>query len=439
MKKLNAAGAGAILIAVAIGASGTTETMIGATKFWPADGQDGDVFGYSAHGTADYLAAGAWHADDLGDDSGSVYIYERELTGWRETKLLAPDGAAGDLFGGSLEVYEDWLIVGASGDDDQGDGAGSAYAFVDKGDEGWNSRKLVASDGAAGDQYGTSVSVQRNAFLVGAPKHDSAGTDAGAAYLYRPYADWLETKFTASDGAPGDRFGYSVSFHNRSVLVGALAGDGEQVDSGAAYLFQADDNGTWTQTKFMASDGQRGDSFGASVSVYEDWVLVGAPADQDFGVTTGAAYLYRPDGAGGWTETKITASDAASGDVFGRRVALDQDWFIVGAYGDDDAGQSSGAAYLYQPDGATWRENKYTAPDAKMGDRFGGSVSLDGDQVFVAAITDDVKGLYSGSAYRFIVDSDGDCFGDRHEVEQGSDPLNPLAVPGGVPEGCVSP
>ena len=99
-------------------------------------------------------------------------------------------------------------------------------------------------------------------------------------------------------------------------------------------------------------------------------------------------------------ETKVTASDAALGDYFGLSVALSGTTAIVGAYGDDDAGDSSGSAYLF--DTTTGNQiAKLTAADAAQYDYFGISVALSGTTAIVGAYGDDDAGSTSGSAYLY--------------------------------------
>ena len=100
------------------------------------------------------------------------------------------------------------------------------------------------------------------------------------------------------------------------------------------------------------------------------------------------------------TEVKLTASDAAAFDRFGNSVSIDGDRVVVGARDDDDAGTRSGSAYIFHFDGTSWsQETKLTASDAAAGDQFGESVSIDGDRVVVGAWQDDDGGSASGSVY----------------------------------------
>ena len=117
--------------------------------------------------------------------------------------------------------------------------------------------------------------------------------------------------------------------------------------------------------KLTASDAAASDNFGYSVAVDGDTVVIGATGAG----TGGAVYVRRTsDGGATYVEVaKLTASDAASGDRFGVSVAIDGDTIVVGANSDDDAGSSSGSAYVFRTtDGGTTygQVAKLTAADA---------------------------------------------------------------------------
>ena len=137
--------------------------------------------------------------------------------------------------------------------------------------------KLLASDGAAGDRFGI-VSLSGDTALIGAHYDDDNGIDSGSAYVFtRTGTTWTQqAKLLASDGAAGDHFGASVSLDGDTALIGAHRMMTTELDSGSAYVFTRTGT-TWTQqAKLLASDGAAGDWFGATVSLYGDTALIGA-------------------------------------------------------------------------------------------------------------------------------------------------------------------
>ncbi len=267
--------------------------------------------------------------------------------------------------------------------------------------------KLTASDGAVGDSFGYSVSLSGNRALVGAYKDDDNGIKSGSAYIYDyDGMNWSQSaKLTPSDGAVDDWFGLSVSLSSDRVLVGAPFDDDNGISSGSAYVFDYDGM-SWSQSaKLLAGDGEATDYFGYSVSLSGNRVLVGAYGDDDNGSSIGSAYVYDFDGMNWNQSSKLTAGDGAATDWFGYSVSLSDDRALVGAYLDDDNGTDSGSAYVYDYDGMSWSQSaKLVAGDGATNDSFGYSVSLSGDRALVGARWDDDNGSDSGSAYVFDYD-----------------------------------
>lgn len=175
-------------------------------------------------------------AEDGENDGGNeAYLFARERSNlrdgsvdWRrEATLVADDGAAGDRFGWSVGIHDGTAIVGAPGDDDV---RGSAYIFTRQADGGWAQiEKLLAMDGEAGDEFGTTVSIFDNTLIVGAPGDDGG---KGSVYVFESDGNEWEEKYQlgAEDGVAGDLFGRSgIDMHNNTVVIGAAG-------RGAAYI-----------------------------------------------------------------------------------------------------------------------------------------------------------------------------------------------------------
>jgi hypothetical protein len=360
------------------------------SKLTATDGATGDYFGTAVAVSGNRIVVGA-----SGDDSrsGSVYVYEPDRSGgWSETKLTASDGAANDWLGSAVAVSGDRIVAGAYAPA----AMAAVYVYEPDGAGGWSETKITASDGTFSDTdlFGVAVAVSGDRIVVGAPYDDP--DYSGSVYVYEPdgLGGWSETKLTASDAPDsGDFFGYEVGVSGDRIVVGAPYHDPDW--TGSVYVYEADGAGGWSETKLTASDGAAEDRFGW-VAVSGDRIVVGAPWDDDNGSRSGSAYVYEADGAGGWSETKLTAGDGAENDEFGDEVALSDDHILVGAPGAD----RSGATYVYEPDGAGgWSETKLTASDGATGDTFGGAVAVFADRIVVGASGDDDNGDSSGSAY----------------------------------------
>jgi hypothetical protein len=332
------------------------------------------------------------------------FAEEGEPEVWFEqAKVTASDAASGDAFGWALGVSGDTLAVGAYADDDLGDLSGSAYMFSR--DEGqWAQvQKLTASDGEFFDQFGASVGVSGDTVIVGAPFDDDRAPDAGALYVFQADVEgvWAEaTKLTASDGDSLDLMGWDVAIDHGTVVAGVRWDEA----GGSAYVFEeGEGQGLWQETaKLTASDAESSDEFGHSVALDENVIIVGAQRDYHRGIRSGSAYVFQKGGLGGeqWLEVeKLTPPDGEPEDHFGGGVAVSGDWIAIGSHLEDQNVEDSGAVYLYQRVGPRWQfVQKLQAPDPAVNDRFGFSVAMEESRLLVSAVNDDGT---SGSAYLF--------------------------------------
>jgi hypothetical protein len=331
----------------------------------------------------------------------------------QQAMLTPADGAAGDQFGYAVAIDGDTAVVGAP-HHDPGSKAfgGAAYVFTHNGATWTQQALLVASDGAAADEFGRAVALSGDAVLIGSPQQDVSGkSDAGAAYLFtRSGATWTERqKLTAVDGAAGDEFGGSVALlGGETALVGANNHDvAGKIDAGAAYVFvPLEARPVWIQqAELTAADGAIGDGFGCSVAVSGETALIGAenhdlPAKFD----AGAAYVFTRS-AGVWTQQQmLSAADGAAGDFFGTGVALSLDTALVGATAHDSVGKADdGAAYVFTRSAGAWTQQQMlTAADGAADDELGSAVAVDGDTALVGAMGRHTGGgAYAGAAYVF--------------------------------------
>ena len=208
-----------------------------------------------------------------------------------------------------------------------------------------------------------------------------------------------EVKITPSDTASSDDFGSAVAVGNSKVYVGAVGDDDNGSTSGSVYIYNLDGTG---EVKLTPSDGVSFARFGSSLAIGHDKLVVGAFGDNPAGdpPSGGSVYVYDLDGT---NEVKIRSSDVASGDDFGHAVAIGSNKIVVGAYGDDDGGLSgSGSVYVYNLDGTG--ELKITSSDAAASDQFGYSVAVGGDKIYVGARYDDDGVNSSGSVYIYNLD-----------------------------------
>ncbi len=360
-------------------------------------------FGVAAAVSGDTAVVGAYRTDAGNNiDQGAAYIYQQNQGGannWGLVKeITAPDGNDEDNFGISVAISGDTVVIGAFGADIYGNSnQGAAYVFGrNQGDDdNWGLiAKLSAEDGDASDDFGTSVAINEDAdiIVVGAPENKSGRySQQGAVYVFYKDEDgpnkWgQKRKLYDSAGKEDDGLGFSVSVSGEFIATGAwLANNGDNLDQGAAYIFQRSKGGpdNWGMLKkIMASDGQAGDTFGAAVSVSGDILAVGAfQAGAD---DTGAAYVFhRNQGAtNNWGQMKkLAPSDGAALDYFGVSTAVTGDAVAVGADGKDGG---KGAVYIYG--GSSWGLIEKLTPSAiQENDNFGASADAKSGTLIIGA------------------------------------------------------
>lgn len=404
-------------------------------KISASDADASDQFG-NVTISGDTIVVGTGGNDDAGSNSGSAYIFERDQGGadnWGQVKkITASDAEASDQFGGALEISGDIVVIGAWGNDDAGANSGSAYVFSRDhgGSDNWGEvKKLTAEDAAAGDAFGVAIAISGDTVVVGAMTSDDAcpadpDCNSGAVYIFERNLggadNWGQVKkLTASDAAAYHEFGRSVAISADTIIAGRYNDPGG--DPGAVYVFGRNEGGVdnWGEIKKLtASDAGASDQFGISISIEGDTLVVGARANDDVcpadpNCNSGSVYVFERDqgGLGNWGESrKLVASDAAAGDSFGFSASIFEDTVVIGAVGDDDAGDSTGSIYVVernQGGAGNWGETgKYVASDASAGNLLASTLEISGGIIVASSHLDDdacLPGLNcnSGAAYIF--------------------------------------
>ncbi|MEE2672842.1 MAG: exo-alpha-sialidase [Myxococcota bacterium] len=399
-----------------------------AFKLLHPQGETEDFFGGAVAISGDTAIVGADIDDHDGlSRPGSAFVFTQDSGGlwtWQQT-LIASDATAGDRFGISVSISDDTVIVGAQGDDEDYPGdqldVGSAYIFT-RTDEVWSQQqKLVASDAVEEDFFGFSVGVSGERAIIGAFQSDDAGANSGSAYVFtRTEGVWTEQqKLLASDATAGDAFGYAVAISGDTAVVSGHGNDDNDPQSGSAYVFTETLAVTpWSeQQKLLPDDGMASDSFGFSVAIQGETVIVGADLD-DHGadLDAGSAYVFTRTGLVWSQQQKLTADDYEADDLFGWSVSISEDMAIVGAQGDDYLSAiHSGSAYEFKRNSfGVWEQvAKLVAPDrAGLNDKTGRAVAIEGDTAILGAPEAEPFGFWSGAAYAFLLDADGDGVSD---------------------------
>jgi hypothetical protein len=369
------------------------KAYIEVNKIVANDRTHNDEFGRSVSISGNYAVIGVpLEQEDVNgqkplNGAGAAYIFKLDADGkWKQVqKIVANDRGEGDNFGCSVGISGGYIVVGARYDGEGVNGspvaylAGSAYIFeLDQKGNWRQTQKIIDSPLFRGGQeyFGTAVAIEGKTVVVGTPDHarDTTYSDAsnitaaGALFVFErtDSSGWVLTqKLIAKDRALGGWLGTSVSICGNNIIAGAAGGDYDQAganrmdDAGNAYIFERS-GGRWKQTQKLAADDRTpGDLFGFSVAISGDYAVVGAKdvtekrGDEDNGLHTGNAYIFKRNGMGGWSQQmKINPDDRTQGDYLGTSVGISGDYLIVSAPGQDTDSlgnymPDAGAIYVY--------------------------------------------------------------------------------------------
>lgn len=361
-------------------------TLTEQQKFLAGDASGGDWFGNAVDIDGTTGIVGAYR---VGNDVGSAYIVRFDGQQWVQSAELAPSNLTTNAdFGRAVAINGDLAVVGAPG-------ISSVFVFRFDGQQWTEEVRLTAVSGLGAD-----VDVRGDVIVAGTSNQERA-------YVYRYDGVIWALEATLTGASTSEGFAGSVSLHDDVIAVGAIGFDGAAVNAGGAYVFRYDGTNWTEEAQLTASDAQQDDAFGVSVFIDGD-ILVAGASQEDGGTGdpltgAGAVYVFRYDGTSWSQEAKLTAFDARAGDNLGTAVSVSGDGVIAGAPGKFVAGSgNSGAAYVYQFDGAQWTDQgRLFASDAFGGDGFGRAVVIDRNAAFVGAPLEDGAGSASGAVYGF--------------------------------------
>lgn len=432
--------------------------------FKASDPDYDNEFGVAVSASGDTLAVAA--PDAGSNEDGVVYVFRRVDDLWtQEAYLEGSETADFSHFGRALSLSGDTLAVGADASEREGD-LGAVHVFQRTGSSWVEEARLVASNAAENDGFGSTVSLSGNMLATSSPSEDSSATGvggdqgdnsasgSGAVYVFERIGDtWTEQAYIkASNTDAGDAFGRSLALSGNTLAVGASGEgsrasgvDGNQTDnaatsSGAVYVFTLND-GTWRQQAYLkGSTVERGDAFGYSLCLDGDTLAIGAFSEDSAAVgvdgdqtdnsapSSGAVFVFERAG-GVWGQRAYLKPSATDGlDWFGHSLSLSGNHLAVGARGEDSAATgvngdprnntsaASGAVYLFRRTRGLWNLQAYLKPPGTAGaDLFGGAVFLNGNTLLVGASGEDSAAAgvngdrgdnsieESGAAYMFRV------------------------------------
>ena len=322
---------------------------IQSQKVFPGDGMVEQFFGYSIGISKEWIVTGAHHDSSKGASSGAVYILKKNSNDkWDIVQKLVPaDLSEGDEFGKKVSLYENTLVSSCYLDDDNGINSGVVYVYKLIDGKWQQNTKILPSTPMEYSQFGLSLDLFKDKLIVGAPFEGKK--ELGAAYVYEYNNDkWNEvSKFQPDDLMDYNQFGITVKINDDFAFVSSIKNDDFGENSGIVYVYRRV-NGDWQYfQKLNGPDEEKGDGFGIDLTVTDSFVVIGSYFDDDNGLNSGSVYLYKLKG-GKWKFCKkINPSDGSESDAFGASISLKNNNLLVGAYSDSDKGFLSGSAYIF--------------------------------------------------------------------------------------------
>lgn len=389
-----------------------------------ADAQQNDLFGTAIALDGDTLVVGAPWERREGPHFGSVQVFVRRAGPWvSEARLTATDGFG---FGSAVSISGDTLAVR--------DRYGSLFVFVRSAGV-WQQEAFL--DALASDRLrGSALAIDGDTLAFNAGLDESTGFAGGAVYVWaRDHGVWTEQAFLkAASPAMWDQFGGSLAISNNTLVVGEVPQNG--VSQNAAHVFRRTGTAWTLQSTLQPSHNEPRDSFGSSVAIAGDTVVVGAPGEGSSATgidgdesdnsadNSGAAYVFVRAGDT-WTQQaylKASNNEAAwyrgpgggwGGDRFGSSVAVAADRIVIGAIEEEsDAtgingdqynnnAYGSGAGYVFARAGGLWSQvaylkasnNRTTVYEYADAEFFGTAVAVSGETIAVSAPGENSSGI----------------------------------------------
>jgi len=362
-----------------------------------------DAFGQGVAISGNNVLIGASGDDTNGVNVGQAHLFDAGTGALLQT-FNDPTVTRGDRFGLSVALSGNNVLIGAFRDDTNGVNVGQAHLF-----DATTGALLQTFDDPtptggigffSGDNFGSSVAISDNNVLIGAYGHDINGVSVGQAHLFDAITGALLQTFDDPIVADSDSFGVSVALSGDNVLIGDPSDDTNGDGTGQAHIFDAT-TGALLQT-FDDPTVTNNDNFGLSVALSGDNVLIGAPGDSTNGIRVGQAHLF--DAITGALLQTFDDPTVTNNDGFGISVAINGSNVLIGAPEDSTNGHAVGQAHLFDATTGTLLHT-FDDPTPTSSDNFGLPVALAGNNVLIGARSDSTSGSFVGQAYLFTLDA----------------------------------
>ena len=364
------------------------ESSFIAQKLSSPSGTEGlNQFGYSVAIDGNLAVVGApSHDSNFRINNGAVFVYELNDTTWQQVATVtSPTDKSGDLFGWSVDIEGDTIVVGAMHDDMFAFNSGAAYVlYQGETTSDWSiAQSLPGSNVKIGDRFGVSVSIDSGLIAVGNRFADGAGQNSGTVNIFRSneYRQFYEAYIVESPLEAQAQFGWDVDLHDQLLVVGA-----PRSETGSAFLYQLNEWGqAWSETELVSNSTRTSDRFGYSVAISDGGVFVGSTLhDHASVINSGAVYRFNQTGE---FQQKLIQPNAQRGDQFGFAIDVDGLQVVASGVGIDSTGNNSGRVVEFGVENDVWVLSDVF--DVAGFSRSGHAVAIDAGNLIVGVPTGD--------------------------------------------------
>ncbi|MEM7203921.1 MAG: hypothetical protein AAF628_26910 [Planctomycetota bacterium] len=352
----------------------------------PTPSQTGQYFGRAVAVVGNLMAVSAIGHRNPDGSRGAVFVFESHDKQWRQKGVLrAPrDADAGDL-GWSVAVSEETIVVGARR---TRNGRGVVFCFAKERGQWRHSQRLPPPnpEEAPNALFGESVAIQDDIVVVGCPRTKTPTKLSGSVYVFMRATDepWRFVTSLTPPNSQRNYFGRSVAISEDTIVVGAPQDQGKGV--GAAHVYRRDGDGWRHEESLRPTSTRVGGYLGGSVAISGDRIVVGEAG----GTEPGAAYVFeKSEATGRWAETCCLGGRTGTVDGFGCSVAVARDRILVGAYKERN---ETGGAYVFVAEGPAWKKRSVAPSRVTPGSHFGFCVAAGPDLLITAPQLEESSG-----------------------------------------------
>jgi hypothetical protein len=300
---------------------------------------DHDHFGTSLDFDDNFLVVGDSLDDSLGSDAGMVYVFENLNGTWTNPQQLYPSNTLsnGDRYGRAVAIDGDFIIAGFNRLIHPGADLNSVFVFKYDGNSWHQSQELSNPLSQPDDEFGKILAINGSSIFISADLNILDGK--GSVYVFSyDGQDWIETqKLVASDAPDQSCFGSSLAASENVLLIGNHC----RQPNGSVYVFN-NINDVWVETQILTTTDVDAISFGAEISIDNNHMLIGSrPPYPD-------AYIFRLEGTAWQEKQKVSPPIHSREAGFSNSVSISNDFLMIGDPTTDFQGSNSGSLYFFK-------------------------------------------------------------------------------------------